>query len=50
MYLNLLNVDGAQRVQVGRVASDKGPLLTYQDSFMGLLPTSTSLDRHSSTQ
>ena len=30
MYFNLFNVEGAQRVQVGRVASDKGPLLTAQ--------------------
>ena len=35
MYFNLQNVEGAQRVLVGRVASDKGPLLNNQDSFMG---------------
>ena len=44
MYFNLLNVEGAQRVQVGRVASDKGPLLTCQDSFMRLFPTFLSLN------
>ena len=38
MYFNFFNVEGAQRVQVGRVASDKEPLLTSQDSFMGASP------------
>ena len=38
MYFNFLNVEGAQRVQVGRVASDKEPLLTRQYSFMGASP------------
>ena len=38
MYFNLINVDVAQMVQVGRVASDKEPLLTSQDSFMGAYP------------
>ena len=46
MYFNLLNVEGDQRVQVGRVASDKEPLLTSQDSFMGFLPTFTTLNRY----
>ena len=46
LYFNLLNVEGAQRGQVGRVDSDKGPILPNQDSFMGLLPTCTSSPRH----
>ena len=33
-------------VQVGRVASDNEPLLTGQDSFMGLIPTFTLLKRN----
>ena len=31
MYFYLLNIEGAQSVQVRHVASDKGPLLTNQD-------------------
>ena len=44
IYFNLINVEGAQRVQVCVITSDKGPLLTGQGSFMGLLPTFTSLN------
>ena len=35
MYFILLNVESAKRVQVSRVASEKGPLLTNQDVFIG---------------
>ena len=46
MFFNLLNVEGAETMQVGRVASDKEPLLTSQELFVGLLPTFTALNRH----
>ena len=47
LYFNWLNVEGAQRVQAGRVASDNGPIDWLAQIQSWASPNKYNIDPHS---